>query len=175
MRIIKIGVLSDTHDKLDNITKIVQQFLADKVEKVVHCGDYCSPFVVRALKELKGKNVECIGVYGNNDGERDGLLKVVGDVLTIKGDFCEVEWDGLKIGIYHGTNNKLLENIIDSNHYNLVLCGHTHQIRVEERHDVVIVNPGESCGYLTEKASYAIIDLSKKPFTKDAVRIEFLK
>lgn len=170
----KIGVFSDTHDKLENITKIMQCFITENVEKIIHCGDYCAPFVVRAMKQIKGQNIECIGVYGNNDGEREGLVKVLGDVLSIKGDFYEIEWDGVKIAIYHGTNNILLENIIDSNHYQLVLCGHTHQLRLEQRHNVVIVNPGEACGYLTGKASYAIIDLSKKPLTKDSVKIESL-
>ena len=89
----KIGVFSDSHDHMDNIRKVVDIFLEQKVEKIVHCGDIIAPFMVRAMSELKGKAIEVIGVYGNNDGERLGLYKILGEIMKIKGDFHEVTWN----------------------------------------------------------------------------------
>lgn len=168
----KIGVLSDSHDHLPNVQKAVDLLLAEKVEKIVHCGDLVAPFVARVVGKLKeNKNIECVAIFGNNDGERVGIKKIFGEIFSIKGEFYECEWAGIKIAVYHGTDNALLNNIIDSNHYQLVLCGHTHQIRIEECHSVLVVNPGEVCGYLTNRATCAIVDLTQKPLTKNNVKI----
>jgi len=96
----KIGIFSDSHDKMDNIRRVVDIFLEQKVDKVVHCGDIVAPFMVRAMSELEGKDIEIIGIYGNNDGERLGLYKMLGKIMKMKGDFHEVVWNEKKIAIY---------------------------------------------------------------------------
>ncbi|QEE17591.1 metallophosphoesterase [Promethearchaeum syntrophicum] len=167
----KIGVLSDSHDHLDNIKKVIDIFLQQKVEKIIHCGDIVAPFVVRVMGELEGKDIEAIGVYGNNDGERRGLIKILGEIMKIKGDFHEVRWNDKKIAIYHGTDKRLLDSVIQSQNYDLVLCGHTHQVRIEQQGKTVILNPGETCGYLFGKATCAIVDLAIEPFDTKSIEI----
>ena len=167
----KIGVFSDSHDHMDNIRKVVGIFLEQKVEKIVHCGDIVAPFMVRAMSELKGKAIEVIGVYGNNDGERLGLYKILGEIMKIKGDFHEVTWNEKNISVYHGTDNRLLESVIKSQKYDLVLCGHTHQVRIEQQGKTVVLNPGETCGYLSGKATCAVADLASEPFDTNSIKI----
>ena len=167
----KIGVFSDSHDHMDNIRKVVDIFLEQKVEKIVHCGDIIAPFMVRAMSELKGKAIEVIGVYGNNDGERLGLYKYLGEIMKMKGDFHEDTWNEKFIAIYHGTDNQILDSVIKSQKYDLVLCGHTHQVRIEQQGKTVICNPGETCGYLFNKATCAVVDLIKEPFDKNSIKI----
>ena len=167
----KIGVLSDSHDHMENIRKAVDIFLEQKVEKVVHCGDIVAPFMVRAISDLEGKDIEVIGIYGNNDGERLGLYKILGQIMKMKGDFHEVTWDEKKIAVYHGTDNRILDSIIKSQKYDLVLCGHTHQMRVEQQGKTVILNPGETCGYLFGKATCAVVDLASEPFDTKSISI----
>jgi putative phosphoesterase len=65
-----IGIMSDSHDNLPAIREAVQFFNEAKVELVIHAGDMISPFVA---KEIKNLNAEFKAVFGNNDGERDGL------------------------------------------------------------------------------------------------------
>ncbi|MHA1794561.1 MAG: metallophosphoesterase family protein, partial [Promethearchaeota archaeon] len=36
----KIGILSDTHDNLPKIKKVVELFIAENVDLITHCGDY---------------------------------------------------------------------------------------------------------------------------------------
>ena len=167
----KIGIFSDSHDHMDNIRKAVDIFLEQKVEKIVHCGDIIAPFMVRAMSELKGKDIEVIGIYGNNDGERLGLDKILGEIMKMKGDFHEVTWNEKIIGIYHGTDNRILDSIIKSQKYDLILCGHTHQVRIEQQGKTVICNPGETCGYLFEKATCAVVDLTSEPFDTKSIKI----
>jgi putative phosphoesterase len=127
--------------------------------------------MIRAMSELKGKAIEGIGVYGNNDGERLGLYKLLGEIMKMKGDFHEVTWNEKLIAIYHGTDNRILDSIIKSQKYDLILCGHTHQVRIEKQGKTVIVNPGETCGYLTGKATCVVIDLVSDPFDTNSIKI----
>jgi len=166
----KLGVFSDSHDHLPNIRQVIEIFLRENVNKIVHCGDLVAPFIRRSLTELEEKKIETIGVYGNNDGERTNLNRILAPLMEIKGDFHETSWNGHKIAIYHGSDPHLLNAIIKSE-YDLVLTGHTHQVRVEMVGKTLVVNPGETCGYLTGKTTCALIDLSLHPLTLDAVQI----
>ena len=67
----KIGIMSDTHDHLPNIRKAIAVFNDEKVDMVIHCGDFVSLFVI---KEFENLNSKIVGVLGNNDGEKT-LLK----------------------------------------------------------------------------------------------------
>ena len=51
----KIGIMSDTHDYLPNIRKAIEIFNEEKVDLVVHCGDFVSLFVIKEFKNLKAK------------------------------------------------------------------------------------------------------------------------
>ena len=63
----KIGIISDTHDDIENVQKAIEIFNAEKVDYVIHAGDYIFPGIVMEFKEL---NAKLFGVLGNNDGER---------------------------------------------------------------------------------------------------------
>jgi putative phosphoesterase len=94
----KIGIISDTHDDLDSVRQAVLLFKKKNVDLVIHAGDYVYPGVVEKFADLP--NARLVGVLGNNDGEKIGLFqrfsKVGGE---LKGDFCEMDIDGLKFGI----------------------------------------------------------------------------
>jgi predicted phosphodiesterase len=49
-------------------------------------------------------------------------------------------------------------NLHKSGDFDLVIYGHSHQVRVEGG-DRVLLNPGSCAGYLTEKATIAVVDL----------------
>ena len=68
----KIGIMADSHDNLEKIAAAVEVFNNEKVELVLHAGDFIAPFTARPLKYLK---CPLTGVFGNNDGEKFGLLK----------------------------------------------------------------------------------------------------
>ena len=55
-----------------------------------------------------------------------------------------------------------LEELEKSNLYDVIIYGHTHSIDVRKNNNVLILNPGESCGYLSGKATVALLDISKK-------------
>ena len=64
----KIGLISDTHDNIENILKAVQEFNSRHVDIVLHAGDFVSPIAVESFAGIK-----LIGVLGNNDTDIPGL------------------------------------------------------------------------------------------------------
>jgi len=146
-----IGIMSDTHDNLPAIRKAVELFNRENVELVIHAGDYVAPFVAGELKNLKAP---LRGVFGNNDGERKGLYEALG----ICDELIELEADGMKIAVTHGTNEVLVRALARSRLYDVVVVGHTHHYEIREEGRTILVNPGEVCGYLTGVKSVALLD-----------------
>jgi putative phosphoesterase len=155
----RLGVFSDTHDRLEKIEHAARVFVDQGVDLIVHCGDMIAPFIKNALSIVEASGTPAVGVYGNNDGERAGIVKIMGGILKVEGDVLELERAGKKIVVYHGTSLTLLNALIHSGRYDLVLTGHTHQKRVEMVNQTLVVNPGEGCGYLTGEATIAIVEL----------------
>jgi putative phosphoesterase len=150
-----IGIMSDTHDNLPAIRKAVDFFNERNVDLVIHAGDYVAPFVARELKRLKAP---LRGVFGNNDGERKGLYEALG----IYDELIELEVDGMKIAVTHGTNEVLVRALAYSRLYDVVVVGHTHPYEIREVGRTILVNPGEVCGYLTGIKSVALLDTRKR-------------
>jgi putative phosphoesterase len=163
----KVGIISDTHDNLMSLKKAIEIFKENKIELILHCGDWVAPFTVEYLSQ--NIDVPIKGVLGNNKGDikrtmqRNANLK--NPVEFPKSETLEVEIDGKKTVVYHGEDPLLLEALIASKSYDVVFTGHTHTIRNEKINGVVVVNPGTTCyasgGGIIDYASVAIYDSTK--------------
>jgi putative phosphoesterase len=152
----RIGIIADTHDRLPFIDRAVQKLNEEKAELVLHAGDYIAPFVVSRFKPLKAR---MIGVFGNNDAEKDLLQKKFDAIgAQIRGRFAEVRAEDLKIALLHGEETDLLESLVNTNSYDVIVHGHTHQAGTARKDGTLIVNPGEVCGYLSEQSTIAFLN-----------------
>jgi len=131
-----------------------------RVELVLHAGDYCSPFAALRYQGLKSK---MIGVFGNNDAERE-LLKTKFELLghEVRSRFVSLEVDKVRIGLLHGDEENLLEDLARSQSYDLIISGHTHSLSKLQKGRTVCFNPGEICGYLSGRATIATFDTSTR-------------
>jgi len=156
-----VGLMADTHDFLPMVEKAVKKLNEEKVELVLHAGDYVAPFVIPRFKELKAK---LIGVFGNNDGDRELLKKRFSECegLEMHGNFAEIVVDGVKIALLHGSEDELLKALINSEIFDIVVHGHTHRVEVYRKGRTLVVNPGEVCGYLSGKSTIALLDTDKR-------------
>jgi len=153
----RIGVLSDTNDHLDNVRKAVALFNRLKPDRVVHCGDVVAQFV---LKELSGLSMPIVAVYGNCDGDRTALRERAEEFgFALHDGPYGFEAGGKRIVVSH----QPLSPLPDCDFY---LHGHTHKLRHEGKRPVV-VNPGEACGWLSGRATVAMLDT-------DTAEVEFL-
>jgi putative phosphoesterase len=139
----KIGLISDTHDNIQNIQNAVSLFNDKHVSFVIHAGDIVSPEAVEAFTGMK-----LIGVLGNNDLEINGLTNAFHKIGgQLKGELCEMEQDDLIFAIYHGTNSRRKESLIQSGRYDIVVCGHTHKVQNKKVGKTLVVNPGTANGW----------------------------
>ncbi|MDH5460884.1 MAG: metallophosphoesterase [Candidatus Bathyarchaeota archaeon] len=151
-----VGIMADTHDRLPMVDKAVKKLKEEEVELVLHAGDYIAPFVVPHFKPLKA---DLIGVFGNNDGDKELLKEKFSDMgADIRGNFAEILIDGLKIAMLHGHEEELLRSLIDADSYDVVVHGHMHEAKSYRKRKTLVINPGEVCGYLTGKSTIALLD-----------------
>lgn len=155
----KIGLISDTHDNIQNIQKAIISFNEKLVRVVIHAGDIVSPEAVEAFDGMK-----LIGVLGNNDLQVNELTDAFDNIGgQLKGEFCEIEQDNLIFAGYHGTNSKRKESLIQCGKYDVVVCGHTHRIQNKKVGKTLILNPGTENGwFFGYGATAAIFDNQTK-------------
>ena len=147
-----VGIISDTHDNLDNLAKAVEIFHSRNVEHIIHAGDYTSPFTWRILKHFKG---DFTGIFGNNDGEKVLLKKLSKDRIHTQPYIFSLH--ERKIVVMHEPD--VVDALADSGHFDLVVFGHTHEPVIKMVNKTLVVNPGEVCGWLYKKPTVAIVNL----------------
>ncbi|WP_163328475.1 metallophosphoesterase [Desulfurobacterium thermolithotrophum] len=148
----KIAVVSDSHDNLSKIEEFAKIVNSEDIDLVIHCGDFVSPFSVKLL--LSKLKCDFIGVFGNNDGEVAGLLKISGGLLEKTPIYKEI--DGKRFAIMH--EPFFVDSLSKSADFDYILYGHTHKLDTRVINGCQIINPGELCGYLTGKSTFVILD-----------------
>lgn len=154
----KIGVISDTHDRLPPFRRALALFKRWEVDALLHAGDYVAPF---AAKLLLGSDapppdrVPLYCIYGNNDGEREGLKKLL---PQLQDGPLRVELGGRTIVMHHWIQ-WLKPDETDA--ADIVITGHTHEVVHEHREDKLYLNPGECCGWLTGRCTVAVLDTQR--------------
>jgi len=150
---VKVGIVSDSHDHRGAAEGALLLFRAEGVGMVIHLGDVCSPAVLAAFPDPA---IPFLGVFGNNDSDRDGLQEATGGAFR-QGPHIETV-DGRKILLAH-SYDQLQGELSGQGRFDLVLFGHTHRPLTMRVGKALVLNPGESCGLLGGKNTCAIVDL----------------
>lgn len=151
----KIGVVSDTHNNLKNVRRIVELFNDAGVERVVHTGDITQPKTIDVFSGLK---MPLYGVYGNND---QGELPHLEATAKMHGfHFVQpplpLEWAGRRIVVVHSPEELAG---VDESSFDVVLHGHTHRQTIEFVEERLTFNPGECAGMMEGANAVGILDL----------------
>lgn len=155
----KIGICSDSHDHTTNLRRAVDTFKRQGVEAILHAGDFVAPFTVEVLREA---GVPVYGVYGNCDGERIGLAKQFEGLGELHREPHIFEFDGLKFVMMH--HPEWVEAFRNPELADVIIHGHTHELRVEEGNPCVI-NPGEVFGGRSHNGPTVVVfdTVTRKP------------
>lgn len=150
----RIGLVSDTHDHRIRIRQAIAFLNRAGVDLVLHAGDWCSPFAVRDFAALEAP---LHGITGNNDGDILALAKAMAEIgAWIEAQWWETDVGGRRILVMHEPRGVV--DVAASGSYDLVVYGHTHERDEQRIGDVLVVNPGEACGWLGGFGSLAIYD-----------------
>ena len=153
-----VGLVSDTHDNIYMIDKAVERLNEERVSLVLHAGDYVSAFTAKHFEPL---DATMIGVYGNNGAERDTLKRVYAEVgAEIRGFFTEVDVEGLRVALFHGHRKEDVDRAYGGD-YDVIVSGHTHRTSIIEKAGMLVLNPGEVCGYLSGPCTIAKLDTER--------------
>jgi len=152
----KIGVLSDTHDNLVYIKKAVNLFNREKTDLVLHAGDFVSPFTALEFLNL---NCTFAGVFGNNDGDKLYLRERFENIGQLYPAPYITKVNQRNIVMLH--KEKLIDALIKSQKYEIIIYGHTHRLDLRKIGKSLIVNPGECGGWLTGRRTIALLHTDK--------------
>ena len=153
-----IGIMSDSHDNIQGVKDGLRIFRDRRAKMVLHAGDMIGS---GNCYSFDGCGMDVKLVYGNNDGDRVGLMRDFGRVgCEYLGDFGEIEADGLKIAMLHGTDEPLVKAVLSSQAYDVVVRGHNHRAEATQHGKTLLVNPGEIWGHFTGMRSVAVMDTS---------------
>lgn len=160
----RVGLLSDTHDRVPAVAALLKEMQARDVSFVLHAGDYCSPFSLKPFQDL---NVAMAGVFGRNDGDQEGIRAFAeqGMGQELFGSPHSIKFGEHKVLIVHDIGDVVERSVLA---HAFVIHGHTHLQEMKTRGDTLIVNPGEACGWLYGSPTAAILDLDTK-------HVEFIK
>ena len=152
----RIAVVSDTHNNLRNVQRIVELINAAGVERVVHTGDITQAATLTLLARL---SAPLVGVYGNNDREREALEAAAAEhAMRLVDGTLSFEAGGRRVGVVHDPYE------IDAGFvaaHDVVLHGHNHRLVLERRGATLLFNPGECAGMLSGHNAVGIVDLAR--------------
>lgn len=144
----RIGLISDTHNRLR--PQVFDIFAA--VELILHAGDIGEMDILIELEAIAPVHA----VMGNTDSP--GLRPRVRDEVLL-------ELEGHRVVLVHGhmlgtpTPALLRASYPEAN---VIVYGHTHRQRIDERNDCLIVNPGAAgAARFDLRPSVAILTLER--------------
>jgi putative phosphoesterase len=151
---VRIGIISDTHDRVPAIADLLDRFASKGIAMVMHAGDYCSPF---SLAGFHQKGMALLGVFGRNDGDRETL-----SAYAARGMGTEIyesphsfEVGGKRVLLVHDIA-EVSSRSIES--HDFVIHGSSHLQSQKKIGTTVVINPGEACGWIHGKCTAAILD-----------------
>ncbi|HJN29461.1 MAG TPA: YfcE family phosphodiesterase [Candidatus Latescibacteria bacterium] len=153
-----IGLCSDIHDNIWALDRALP--LLSPADVVLFCGDFCAPFTLAQLAEGLAPRPLHV-VWGNNDGDRHALTRVVAgfDHVQLHGEFAELEVDGVRVLMTHYPD--VARQLVAGAGAGIVCYGHDHVAHQEQVGDALLVNPGEIMGRLGQRSIALVEETSK--------------
>lgn len=159
----KIAILSDSHDRWDNLEEAIKTANGKGCELLLFAGDLIAPPGIAVLEKFEG---EVRFVWGNNEGERMGMTRKfdASKKIELCGDVYEETVDGVRIFMNHYP--RFVELAAKSGEFDLCVFGHTHEYHEEPIANCLLLNPGEIQGFATGQAGFVIYDTKIKKYER---------
>lgn len=151
----QVGIISDSHDHMERIGQAVHILRERGIEDLIHAGDFVAPF---ALIPIVAAKFRLHAIFGNNDGELRGLRTMAEPVGGIHAGPYRFELGGKRFLVNHAP---LARDRIaaEQGRTDYIVAGHTHVAKYERSGGLVLINPGELCGWLKGRSTFGILEV----------------
>ncbi len=146
----KIGILSDSHHKVDYTRDVIELLKSKNAEYLIHAGDLC---VEDNLKLLEESNLIYVSVFGNNDMS----LIPLQNKYTIKQEPYHFKIKNTTFKLMH------MPYYINGDS-DVVIFGHTHIFESEYKEGTLFLNPGEVCAREKPKCECVLLEIKENEY-----------
>jgi putative phosphoesterase len=145
-----VGIVSDTHDATRAINHAVNALRYEKVDLILHAGDFTTTESAEAFLDV---GAPIVGVYGNCDHELRRNPPT--DITLLEGPVAfPIPGTDRTVWMAHEP-----EKVIgtEPEGTDVIIHGHLHRVVLETPEEGPwIVNPGECCGERTGRSTLAL-------------------
>lgn len=150
----KIGIISDTHDKIARTRYAVQLLKSHGADLLIHCGDFTGPDIL-----VECSTLPMYFVFGNNDCDtvpdlRNAAAKHGATCLGWGGEFTVQE---TRIAVTHGHLTSDLRPLLQAQPQ-FLFSGHSHNRNDWRDGSVRRINPGAL--HRADEFTVALLDLA---------------
>lgn len=154
-----IGIISDTHNRVQRTTDAVNILKSLEVTAILHCGDLTGTNIVKSILDSA---IQSYFVYGNNDdpSELKLSIKALGGI--------DLGYSGIlnlgdrKIGMTHGDRPGLMQKLA-AEEPDYLFFGHSHLATDFYQGTIRFINPGAL--HRAPKWTFATLDLATDQLT----------
>ncbi len=128
----KIGILSDTHRKINKAKDTIEMLKKEGAEFLIHAGDIVEVEILQLLVQSK---LKYIAVYGNNDAH---LIKYHENYNLVQEPYyfklADTKFKLMHLPYYMSSDSEV------------IIFGHTHEFLLDfTANGTLYINPGENC------------------------------
>jgi uncharacterized protein len=165
-RLVKLCIVSDSHDRADALAQAVRAGASEGAEAVIHCGDLIGTQTLRGALEV---GLPMHVIHGNNLGDPVSLSRWAHERkgrLQYHGADARLELGGRRIFVVHYPEYGYA--MACTGDWDVVCCGHSHVAGIDRVTSVKngvtwLVNPGTVAG-LAAPATWILGDLEAMRF-----------
>jgi putative phosphoesterase len=148
-----IGIMADSHDNVNAVRRAVRFFNDTECGLVIHAGDIVAPFSARELGNL---SCQVKAVFGNCDGEKEGLKKSFEGFGEIKEAPFIFSQNRQRFLITHVHFS--VPHYAASGEHDVLIFGHTHKPEIRREEGTLLINPGETGGWLSGRHTVVLLN-----------------
>lgn len=157
----KIAVISDTHNNLNNLKSLLGFLEKEKIEILIHCGDVAGKEPLDfILDNFKGKVWVALGNMDKGYFSQADVEELEKEKrIKIFPFWGELEIKDKKIAFVHFPEKA--RDLALSGKYDIVFYGHTHKPWEERIGKCLLLNPGNLAG-LFYPPTFAVYDFERE-------------
>ena len=149
----RIGIFADSHDHLDHIRKAVTVFNRAQCKALLFAGDLVSTFAIPPLRQL---NCPLIACFGDNEGNKPGLLAGI-RIVGVLGEppMSYIAEDGTRFLLAH--MERQLRNL--HGEFDVGVYAHSHKPLIsQDTEGHLFINPGETSGWTFNDPTVVLLE-----------------